>query len=159
MTTTHTPDEGRSAERATRPLRITLRVIATAQLALGAMFLFAPTPAAAALGLQPAAPTWANWLFAMMAARFLGYAVGMLAAARAPDRHISWINTMIGIQAVDWLATVSYMAAGHLTLRQVSTASFLPVLFIAALLWWHPRRSGRSRSHPLADRSSERSDA
>ena len=65
----------------------------------------------------------------------------MFATARDPARHPSWINTMIIIQAVDWIATLGYLIAGAVTLRNVTAAAFLPPLFIAALLRWHPGRS------------------
>ncbi len=123
-----------------RPLRVTLLVIAGFQLVLGALFLVAPGATADLFGLAPDAPPWARWLFAMMAARFLGYAYGMVVAARDPLRHVSWIDSMIAVQAIDWIATLAVLAAGDLTLQQVSTAAFMPVLFISALLWWHPRR-------------------
>lgn len=126
-----------------KPLRITLVVIGVVQLFFGVLFLVAPGPAAGLLGLGATAPSWANWLFAMMAARFLGYAYGMFVTARSPQPPRAWIDTMIAVQVVDWVATVGYLAAGELTLRQVSTASFLPVLFVAGLVWWHPRRSAR----------------
>ncbi len=128
-----------------RPLRITLIVIGVFQLMLGALFLAAPGPVADLLGLRPAAPGWVDWLFAMMAARFLGYAVGMFAAARAPEPSVLWIDTMIGIQAIDWLATIGYLIAGEVTFAQVSTASFMPVVFVGALLWFHPRRLAVAR--------------
>lgn len=129
-----------------RALRVTLIVIGIFQLALGAAFLAAPSATAHLLGLHPAAPAWANWLFAMMGDRFLGYAYGMFAAARRPAAHRSWIVTMIVIQAIDWLATIGYLAAGQLTLHQVSTAAFMPVLFIAALLLLRPRWSPAVRA-------------
>jgi hypothetical protein len=123
-----------------RPLKITLAVIGTFQLVLGLVFLIAPARAAAALGLTPVAPGWANWLFAMMAARFLGYAYGMFVAARHPERATAWIDMMIVIQAIDWIGTIAYLVAGDVTLRQVTTAAFMPVMFVGALLWFHPRR-------------------
>jgi hypothetical protein len=64
----------------------------------------------------------------------------MFKAARSPDQAHSWIDTMIAIQAIDWIATIGYLAAGDVTLRQVSTASFLPAIFIVVLVWFHPRR-------------------
>ncbi|MFC8845345.1 MULTISPECIES: hypothetical protein [unclassified Micromonospora] len=121
--------------------RWTLMAIGTTQALLGATFLVAPSASAGLMGLQPAAPAWANWLLTMMAARFLGYAVGMFAAARAPQESLAWINTMIAIQVIDWVATIGYLAAGQLSLRHVTTAAFLPVVFVAALAWWHPRRA------------------
>jgi GNAT superfamily N-acetyltransferase len=72
----------------------------------------------------------------------VGYAAGMFVASTAPHRHLTWINTMIFIQLVDWVTTLFYLSTGDLTFRQVSTASFLPVVFITPLLWWHPRRGG-----------------
>lgn len=123
-----------------RALRVTLIITGIFQLLLGASFLVAPGMTTDLMGLSPAAPSWANWLFAMMAARFLGYAYGMFHAARAPRERVGWIDTMIVIQAIDWIATLAYLAAGSLTLSQVTTAAFAPVLFIGALLWFHPRR-------------------
>jgi hypothetical protein len=123
-----------------RPLKLTLAVIGTFQLVLGLVFLVAPARACAALGLTPAAPGWVNWLFAMMAARFLGYAYGMFVAARQPERATAWIGTMIVIQTIDWVATIAHLVAGDVTLRQVTTASLMPALFVGALIWFDPRR-------------------
>lgn len=126
-----------------RPLRITLVTIGVFQLILGTLFLAAPRLTADLFGLTPDAPAWVHWLFAMMAARFLGYAYGMFVSARDPLRSSSWVTTMIGIQAIDWFATIAFLARGDLTLSQVTTAAFMPVLFVAALLRWHPRRLAR----------------
>jgi hypothetical protein len=54
--------------------------------------------------------------------------------------------TMIVIQAIDWLATIGYLATGHLAVRRVPTAAIMPVLFIGGLLWFWPRGAGRSGS-------------
>jgi hypothetical protein len=129
-----------------RPLKATLFIIGVFQLALGVIFLIAPAGAATMLGLVPAAPGWVNWLFAMMAARFLGYAYGMFWAARHLDRTRTWIDTMIVIQTIDWIATIGYLVAGDVTIGQVTTASFMPAVFVALLLWFHPRRSETARS-------------
>jgi hypothetical protein len=121
-------------------LRRTLIFIAIVQLFFGLTFLVAPSQFANLVDL-PAAPAWVNWLFAMMGARFIGYAVGLVVAARDPQRHQTWIATMIGIQAVDWLATIIYLLRDSLTLTQVSTAAFLPIIFIIILATRFPRQS------------------
>jgi len=131
-----------------RHLRTTLIVVGIFQFFFGALFLVAPAASASVLGLEPAAPAWANWLFAMMGARFLGYGVGMFSAARDPLGRVAWIDTMIAIQVVDWLATLGYLVAGTLTLAQVTTAAVAPPVFILALLAFHPRRSGVRRREP-----------
>jgi hypothetical protein len=121
-----------------RSLTITLYAIALVQLVLGIAFLVAPQTAAHMLGLSPA-PEWTSWLFGMMAARFLGYGYGMIVATRDTAAASSWITAMIGIQAIDWLVTVVYLSTGAVTLAQVSTASFLPLIFVVVL--WRARFS------------------
>ncbi len=126
------------SSRFPRLLAATLWFTAVVQFVLGAAFLAAPEQAAHVLGLSPA-PGWANWLFGMMAARFLGFAFGMAVAARNPAGARSWITAMIGIQVIDWIVTLKYLALGAVTLAQLSTASFLPILFVVALAIAMPR--------------------
>jgi hypothetical protein len=122
-------------------LNLTLWFIAIIQFTLGVAFLAIPEQAAQTLGLS-AAPGWANWLFGMMAARFLGFGYGMVMAVRQPEQARPWLTAMIAIQAMDWLVTLKYLYIGAVTLAQVSTASFLPVLFVASL-WIGLRRPVR----------------
>lgn len=124
-------------------LRATSGLIALVQFILGAAFLAAPERTAQALGLA-AAPGWTNWLFGMMAARFLGFGYGMLIAARDPEGARSWIKAMIVIQAIDWFVTLKYLNTGAVTLAQVSTASFLPVLFVIVLALGLPKPANGS---------------
>jgi hypothetical protein len=113
----------------TRP---TIVLIAVIQIALGAIFIVSPGSFPALLGL-PAAPAWTDWLFAMLGARALGFAFGMLVALRDLQRHVSWLMAMVVVQAIDWIGTILAVHAGTVTLAQVSTASFLPILFIVVL--------------------------
>ena len=119
--------------RLPRWLNTTLWLVAIIQFTLGIAFLAAPEQAAQSLGLS-AAPGWANWLFGMMAARFLGFGYGMVMAVRHPEQALPWIKAMIAVQAMDWLVTLKYLYLGAVTLAQVSTASFLPVVFVVLLL-------------------------
>jgi hypothetical protein len=106
----------------------------------GVVFTLAPTAAATVLGLRPSAPGWANWLFIMMGARFLGYGFGMFVAARDPRANLAWINTMIVVQIADWASTIGYLLVRDVSLRSVAPATILPVVFVAGLWRWHPRR-------------------
>lgn len=85
------------------------------------------------IGLE-SGPAWADWMFAMLAARALGFAFGMFLAARNPRPHLSWIRAMIGVQAIDWLATITYLITGAVTMAKVTTAAFLPLAFMVILL-------------------------
>lgn len=133
-----------------RTLRWTLLVIGAFQAVLGTAFLLAPGGTADLLGLSPGPAGWVRWLFAMMGARFLGYAYGMWVAARDPAASTSWIDSMIAIQAIDWIATCAALLAGDVTLQQVTTAAIAPLAFIGLLLWFHPRRLARGCVEPLA---------
>lgn len=113
--------------------------IAIVQFILGFGFLFAPGLMAQSLGLAPA-PEWTNWLFGMMAARFLGFGYGMTLAARDPQTSLPWIKAMIGVQVIDWLVTMFYLWNGAVSLMQVNTASFFPVIFIVILWAFSPLR-------------------
>lgn len=121
-----------------RLLRATLIFIAVVQFMLGLLFLLAPREAVHALGLA-ATPDWTNWLFGQMGVRFIGFGIVMIVAARNIAQATPWIWTMIFIQAVDWIVTLKYLLAGSVTLPQVSTAPFFPLLFIVLLLIAMPR--------------------
>lgn len=120
-----------------RLVRPTLILIGVLQIALGVVFLI-PNAFPTLLGL-PNAPAWANWMLTMFSARAFGFGYGMLVAARDPERHRTWIVAMIGVQALDWIGTMAFLATGSLALSTVTTAAFLPLLFIAAL-WRVPNR-------------------
>lgn len=133
-------------------LRITLGVIAAFQIGFGAIFLFAPTVYPDAVGLDPV-PAWASWMFALFGARALGFGAGMILAIRDPLGHRSWIAIMIGVQVIDWIATLVAILQGSLTVAQASTAAFMPVLFVIALLLTFPRRADTraTTSQPIAN--------
>ena len=119
-------------------LQITLGTIGVVQVILGLVFLLLPTQFAALLGLA-VVPGWALWMFTMFSARAFGFAYGMFVAMRQPALHRSWIIAMIAVQAVDWLGTAYYLLQGAVSLPQASTASFLPIIFIAVLISRLPR--------------------
>lgn len=128
-------------------LKRVITIIAVVQIVLGVILLVPDLPETA-LRLE-SAPGWVNWLLAMAAARSLGFGYGMLVAARSPERHLPWIRAMIGVQAIDWIGTIAYLVTGTVTLAQVSTAAFLPVIFIVVLVTRTPW-SGASRQERSA---------
>jgi hypothetical protein len=123
-----------------RPLRITLVVIGIVQVFFGLPFVVAPGLYNLVLHL-PTAPAWTNWFFVMSGARFLAMAYGMFLAARDPVKHVGWINAMIAVQALDWLGTMYAIRTGAISFAQATDAPFLPLIFIAALVIWYPRKA------------------
>lgn len=121
-----------------RVLKGTVLFIAVFQFILGAGYLFAPHAFHAAIGLK-GLPDWAGWPMAMNGARFLLFGFGMLMVFRNPFANRNWIQAMILVQAIDWVATMYYIFKGVVTFSQVTTAAYLPVIFILLLLATFPR--------------------
>jgi len=124
-------------------LRVTLGAIGAVQLILGLVFLFIPAQFASIVHLA-AVPGWVPWMFAMFSARAFGFAYGMFLAMRQPEAHRAWIVSMILVQAVDWIVTVYFLLQGAVTLPQVSTASFLPIIFIGVLVARFPHADSQT---------------
>lgn len=124
-----------------QPLPLLLRSIGVVQLFFGVLFALLPTRAGDLLGLGAPPPGWASWAFVMLGARFLGFALGMFLAARDPVAHTGWIDAMVLVQAIDLIATVVFLVRGDIPMPNVASALILPVLWIAGLLRWHPRRT------------------
>jgi hypothetical protein len=56
-----------------------------------------------------------------------------VAAREDPAGQLPWLRSMVAIQLIDWGVTITYLLSGAVTLAHVSTAPFLPVVFIALL--------------------------
>lgn len=125
-------------------LRLTVAAIAIAQVGLGLGYLLAPSAFNGLLGLSTA-PAWTAWPFAMLGARFLALGFGMLLVLRDPVANRGWIQAMIAVQALDWGGTMGALLSGSVTLGQVATAPFLPVVFVAGLVLGYPRAESRER--------------
>lgn len=124
-------------------LQISLIVVGIAQIFFGVAFTFAPVKFGALMGLSPA-PQWAYWMFSMFGARCFAFTYGMFLAARDPIKYIHWIQAMIGVQVIDWLGTLFYLANGGISLSQVSSAAILPLMFIILLIVFYPREKNNS---------------
>jgi hypothetical protein len=86
----------------------------------------------------------------MLAARFLAYGIGMFFIARAPEKHLFWINNMILIQVVDLAVGVFYTATGVIGLQLSGFPMFNATLFIILLTLWRPKVSAAAaKPHEL----------
>jgi len=135
-----------STDRPSRLTQAVIVLIAVVQLILGLIFLFAPQAFPGLLGLVPA-PGWTDWMFAQFAARALAFAYGMGLVLRDARRHADWIRAMIGVQIIDWIGTVMALVAGKVTLAQVATAPFLPILFVLVLALELRRQASTQAGH------------
>ncbi len=118
-----------------RFVRATLIIVGIIQIGAGAIYLATPAATTAMLGVAPQAPPWFGFVSATAGARFIGYGIGMLAAARSPHQHVLWIDTMIAIQAVDLIAVLVYRANGSLPAQHFAASVVLPLLWVILLGW------------------------
>ena len=124
-------------------LKILLRLIGLVQLILGVGFLVAPSPFLVLMGLSVPMPD-NNYMFGMLAARFLAYGVGMFAIARAPEENRFWINNMILIQVIDLAAGLYYSLTGVVNIANAIFPMFNAMVFIVLLWLWRPKLTPQS---------------
>ena len=60
---------------------------------------------------------------------------------------------MIGVQAIDSIATITVVATGAITLSQATTAASMPVLLVALAGAFRAERCGDDASRPARPRS------
>ena len=115
-------------------IRIIASVIGISQLALGALYLFAPLWFISWQGLTPMAPD-AAYPLGMLAGRFLVYGVGMFLIARDPARFAAWGWGMVAIQLIDLAVGGFYVANGVVGLADAALPMIDAALFAGALSW------------------------
>lgn len=123
-----------------KKLTVLLRLIGVVQLVLGAGFLFAPAALTAWMGLSTT-QTDINYLFGMLAARFIAYGVGMFVIAREPEKNMFWIKNMLFIQLTDLAVGLFYTINGTLALSVSAFPMFNAAVFIILLSLWGTKRT------------------
>ena len=119
-------------------LKALLIAVGVVQIVLGLAYLFIPHELLRWMGHSIPADDL-NYPLGMLAARFLAYGLGMFVIARAPDRHLFWIQNMVLIQAIDLAVGLFHTFVGTIPLKLSAFPMFNAVL-IAVLLWlWRPK--------------------
>lgn len=119
-------------------LKALLIVVGVVQLVLGLAYLFAPHELLRWMGHSIPSDD-INYPLGMLAARFIAYGLGMFVIARAPNRHVFWIQNMVLIQVIDLAVGLFHTFAGTIPLKLSAFPMFNAVL-IAVLLWlWRPK--------------------
>jgi|FLOH01.1.fsa_nt_gi hypothetical protein len=126
-------------------LKTVCYVIGVAQIVLGVLFLFAPGPFMAWMGLA-VPPQDTGYMLAMFAARLLVFGGGMFVIARQPNEHRFWIDAMIGIQIIDAAAGAFYTATNIVPIDASAFPMFNAVVF--AILLVSLRRFARLELKP-----------
>ena len=124
-------------------LKALLMAVGVVQLVLGLAYLFFPHELLRWMGHSIPANDL-NYPLGMLAARFLAYGLGMFVIARAPNRHLFWIQNMVLIQVIDLTVGLFYTFVGTVPLKLSAFPMFNATL-IAVLLWlWRPKSTAGS---------------
>ena len=117
--------------------------VGVVQLVLGLAYLFFPHELLRWMGHSIPADDL-NYPLGMLAARFLAYGLGMFVIARAPNRHLFWIQNMVLIQMIDLAVGLFYTFVGTVPLK-LSAFPMFNAMLIAVLLWlWRPKSTAGS---------------
>lgn len=123
-------------------VRTGLRVVAGIQIILGMAYLFFPVQFLRQMGHSMPAPDLLYPL-GMLAARFIGYGIGLWIASAAPVRNLLWLRVMAGIQMVDLGVGLFYTLRGIVPWSLSAFPMFNAVWIAAFLLLWRPAAAAR----------------
>ncbi|KAF0113568.1 MAG: hypothetical protein FD150_1994 [Rhodobacteraceae bacterium] len=115
-------------------LKPLLWTIATSQLVLAALTLFAPLAFFGWMGLTVPAPD-NGYMIGMLGARFLAYGIGMAMLARATNPSRFWIANMALIQAVDLGLALAYVGLGLVPVTVAAFPAANAAFFCVGLIW------------------------
>ena len=114
-----------------------LNVIGLIQIVLGLLYLFTPDWLLAVMG-HSLPERDLHYPLAMLAARFLGIGIALMVFSRNPQQARSWMQAMVGIQAVDLAAGLFFTLTGGVHL-QLSGFPMFNAIWMIWLLWrWMP---------------------
>ena len=108
-------------------------VIAAVQLLLGVLYLALPDWLLLQMGHSPIAAD-IRYPLAMLAARFIAVGLAMLWLAKRQKITTTWVQMMVGIQAIDLAAGVFYTLSGVVEVALSGFAMFNAALFIVLLI-------------------------
>lgn len=123
-------------------LKVVLGIVGAIQVVFGLAYLFMPAQFNQALGFSPVLP-WTDYMARIAGARFLALAFGMYLAFRDPRKHITWIQAMIFVQAVDFFAALYATLSGAAAFGQMASAIILPFLWAVLLTVFYPREAAK----------------
>lgn len=123
-----------------KKISILLNVIGVSQIALGALFLFAPAAFVHWMGIS-SMDRDANYLLGMLSARFFAYGAGMFHAAKNPEGNVFWIRSMLAVQAIDFGVGAFYLGTGAISLSVCAFPMFNAAVFSTLLAKWSPKTS------------------
>jgi len=124
-----------------KKLKVLLYIIGAVQIILGILALFSPAFfIETAMALSAMNPDM-GYPLGMLASRLFVFGIGMFIAAKNPIKYILLINGMIGVQIVDLLVGIFYVAMGTVAFSAAAFPMFNATLFIVLLSLWKPKKA------------------
>lgn len=124
-------------------LRNLLVLDAAVLLLLGALCMFAPRGVEAAFHF-PDLPGGVSYIIGLLGCVFATMAIGYIAAALDPVRHIVWVQVGIARGTLECVLGLVYLAKGLVTFSQAGFGILLAALISVAYVVLYPRGATRT---------------
>jgi hypothetical protein len=125
-----------------RALKVALIAYGVIGILFGLAFIFAPLELGDMFGFERG-PEYVPYILALLGACFIAPSVFIIAAARDPLQHISWVKFAI-LWATLAVVTGSYsIIQGYVDFSQAGVGIILDAVFAAAFLVFYPYRAAR----------------
>jgi hypothetical protein len=123
-----------------QPLRLLLIVDAAALFLLGLLLILAPQQVARIFHFQNL-PAGVYYLVGLWGCVLVTMAVGYLAAAQDPIRHVVWVQVGIARGALECVLSLIYLARGIVTFSQAGFGIIVAALIAIAYAVLYPREA------------------
>ena len=126
-----------------RGLKVALIVWAALGILLGLGLVFAPEQLGAMQGYEKG-PAYVPYMLASLGGCFIAVSVFIIAAARDPLRHITWVKFAILWSILGAVIGLYSVIRGYVDFGQAGMGIILDAVFAAALLALYPYHAARS---------------
>ncbi len=127
----------------TRALKVTMIVYGVIGILFGLAYIFVPRELGDMFGYEHG-PAYVPYMLASLGGCFIAASVFIIAAARDPLRHISWVKFAILLSVLLLVTGLYSVIQGYVDFGQAGMGIILHAVFAAAFLVFYPWRAARS---------------
>ena len=125
-----------------KALKVTMIVFGVVEICFGLGFLFFMPAMGAMLGFEQV-PAHVQYVGAMLGLTLIPISIFIIAAARAPLKHLNWVKFAIWWEVLGVLAGLYSTIMGYVNFSQAGMGTIWDAVVAAALLIFYPWRAAK----------------